>query len=732
MASTTHSFRRRMPRPHRLATAMLATFATLGTAQAQTADPPAQRITVTGTRGLQPVGVAGFGDAPLSQLPLSATVITRSQLADAGIASLADITRLDADITDAYNAPGYIHQLAVRGFTLDNRSNVRRDGLPINAETAIGQANKQALELLKGTSGLQAGISAPAGLLNLVVKRPSGRVREASLAWVQPGTLEAALDLGDRVGGPDGLGWRLNAAGARLDPQTRDSRGSRHLLAAAFDGRVGGFWLEAEIETSRQSQPSTPGFSLRGSTLPDPAATDPRLNLNNQAWTLPVVFAGTTGSIRASRDVGSDTQLTVHLMRQSLRTEDRIAFPYGCSAENAFDRYCSDGGFDLYDFRSENERRTTDAGLLQLQSRLQWGGLEHRLGAGVLASRHSARFERQAFNFVGSGTADGRARVPADPALTDENTDRDERSTEWFIQDQVTLAAGTVLWAGARHTVTERRTVRTDGSRPTDIRQHFTTPWLALSHTLTASPGQTTLLYLSTGQGVESEVAPNRARYVNAGQALPALKSRQIEAGLKHRRDTWEARIALFDIRRPVWEDVLASTGRLGSDGCSNADPCLRRADGEARHRGIEAETGWQQGPLSLRVSAMRLWARRDGSSTPSLNGLRPNNVPDRSLKAQAAWNLAAVPGLSLLGFVTHEGRRSVLPDNSIRTPGWTRLDIGLRWAGTWQAHRWVLRASVDNATDRRAWQETPYQFGHAYLYPLQPRTVKASVETRF
>ncbi len=153
--------------------------------------------------------------------PFSATVIDQQALQDAGISSLGDITRLDASFTDAYNAPGYWNQVAVRGYTLDNRFNYRRDGLPINAETVIGQANKQSLEVLKGTSGLQAGTSAPGGLLNLVVKRPRVGVREASLAWTQDGTVEAALDVGDRTGA--GIGWR----------STSTARGSTRRPAAA-------------------------------------------------------------------------------------------------------------------------------------------------------------------------------------------------------------------------------------------------------------------------------------------------------------------------------------------------------------------------------------------------------------------------------------------------------------------------------------------------------------------
>ena len=744
------------PRLRHTARACLGLMAALGSgvAAAQAAAPesqPATRITITGSRAQQSAGVAGFGDVPLAQLPLSATVITRSQLADAGIAALSDITRLDADITDAYNAPGYINQLAVRGFTLDNRFNFRRDGLPINAETVIAQANKQALELIKGTSGLQAGTSAPGGLLNLVVKRPAGRVREAGLSWVQPGTLEATLDIGDRVGGPDGLGWRLNAAGARLDPHTRLSRGERSLLAVALDAQAGPVWAEAEVEASRQSQPSTPGFSLLGDRLPDARRIDPRINLNNQAWSLPVVFNGLTASLRLTAALGPETRLTAHLMRQQLRTDDRIAFPYSCSAENRFDRYCSDGSMDFYDYRSEAERRDSDALNLSVQTRQRWLGLEHRVGGGVLLSRHEARFQGVAFNWVGVGGIDGLGVVPADPTLTDENTNRDERSAEWHLQDAIQLGARSTLWLGARHTRLQRDSVRTDGSRPTDYRQSFTTPWLAFSHQLQGPPGAraaaastnatdtgapasgSTLLYASWGEGVESEVTPNRQRYANPGEALPALKSRQAEIGIKHRQGDWDARIALFDIRRPVWGDIKTATNTLAQDDCSDTDPCLRRADGSARHRGLEAEAEWRLSrSVSLRGSAMWLKARREGSIAANINGLQPSNVPERSLKAQAAWNLPQWPGLTLLAFLSHEGQRQVLPDNSIATPGWTRLDLAARWAGTLGGQRWVMRLALDNATDRRAWQEAPFQFGHAYLYPLAPRTWKASAEVRF
>ena len=102
--------------------------------------------------------------------------------------------------------------------------------------------------------------------------------------------------------------------------------------------------------------------------------------------------------------------------------------------------------------------------------------------------------------------------------------------------------------------------------------------------------------------------------------------------------------------------------------------------------------------------------------------------MPARSVKLQAAYNVAAVPGLAVVGFVTHEGRRMVLPDNAVATPGWTRIDLGARWTQRRDGQTLVWRLGVDNVADRRAWQEAPYQFGHAYLYPLAPRTLHASL----
>jgi iron complex outermembrane receptor protein len=717
-----HFFFRRSPLAAAAWLACAHAFAQTSAPAASPAQTQLDPVVVSG-RASPVASVGGWGDIPLARTPIQASVFSAEQIQDAGARRLADLISYDAAVSDAYNAEGYWDYLTVRGFVLDNRFNFRRDGLPISGETSIPLDNKARIEVLKGTSGMQAGTSAPGGLVNYVVERPTeAPVRSASIEWREDNSVTGTLDLGQRFGAGNAFGVRLNAAAAHLDPQVRDAEGERAMLALAGDWRFSSdTLLEAELETSRRSQPSVPGFSMLGNTVPTPG--DPRINLNNQPWSQPNVFDGTTASLRWQQRLSTDWRFVAHAATQQLETDDRIAFPFGCFSPDPApdgtyypDRYCPDGTFDLYDYRSDNERRRTDAIDLGLRGRVVTGAVEHTLSVGVLQSKVRNRFQRQAYNYTGTGNVDGTLVTPAAPELTDENTNRDEKSTEFYLNDALKLSPSTTAWLGARHTRLKRQSVRTDGSRPTDYTQSFTTPFVALSWSI----AEQQMVYASWGRGVESEVVTNRPRYTNAGEALPALTSRQAEIGWKGATESTEWGIAAFDIERPLYADIGA---------CDDDATCTREADGTQRHRGIEASAAWHAGPWTLRGGTQWLHARREGSRTAALNGTEPTNVPARTLKLQAGYAVATLPGLGLLGGLVYESERRVLPDNSARIPGWTRLDLAARYAMRAGGTTLVWRLGVDNVADRRAWRESPYQFSHAYLFPLAPRTWRLSLQ---
>ena len=693
-------------------------------AQAQT-DATLGTVTVKPATAASQPGVAALSDEPAERTPVSTQVITGQQLVDVGARRLSDALQFDASASDAYNAIGYWDYVTLRGFVIDQNQNYRRDGLPISAETSIGLENKESIELLKGTSGMQAGTSAPGGLVNYTVKRPTEKdLRTVRLETGSHGGGLAHVDLGGRFGTDRVFGYRLNVATEAIRNHVTSADGQRSLFALAMDWRLKpGSLLEVELEQSKRSQPGVPGLSLVGNQLPAP---NPYTNINSQPWSQPGVMKGLTGSVRYEQALGSDWRWSAHASNQHLKTNDFLAYPYGCydaASGNYFaDRYCPNGDFDLYDYRSLAETRQVQALQLQAKGTATWGGVPHQLTVGVLKQHQTDNGQAQADNnaAVGTGNIHTLPTLPADATFADPYTNRNDRSTEWFAHDRVAWTSTVSTWMGLRHSQLNRHSVRTDGSRATAYQQNFTTPWLALAWQATPD----TLAYASLGQGVESFVAPGRSRYTNAGQALSPLKSRQWELGVKQLTANGQVGAALFQITRPRAGDAGA---------CDVAGSCTFQMDGDDQHRGLELTAQQKLGGLTLDASTTFLHAQRRASTiNPSLNGQRPTNVPKLVLRAGASYAVTAVPGLSVQARVSHEGSRTVVPDGSVTLPSWTTLDASLAYRTSLSGKPATWRLGVSNLTDKRYFKESPYQYSHVYLFPGAPRTWRIGLEAGF
>jgi iron complex outermembrane receptor protein len=326
----------------------------------------------------------------------------------------------------------------------------------------------------------------------------------------------------------------------------------------------------------------------------------------------------------------------------------------------------------------------------------------------------------QVYDIAGTGNASGAVQVTTTATVNDQNTHRDERSSELYLRDAIRLAPQWQAWLGLRHTRLQRESVRTDGSRASDYSDSFTTPWLALSHEWAPQH----IVFASWGRGAESDVAPNRTYVVNRGEAVLA-RSRQWEIGANgsQRQRNWS--LTYFDIQR-------AQTANLGA-ACSSSTPdsCTFTFDGLAHHRGLEGELSQQLGPLRLEGSALLLRARREGSANPAVNGQRPPNVPEYTAKAGASYTVASLPGLTLGAAAVHEGGRTLLPtDGQLRIPAWTRLDANAQWQQPLaDQRRLTWSAGITNLANRRAWREAPYQFEHIYLFPLPERSLRLGLQ---
>ncbi|PUE10153.1 TonB-dependent siderophore receptor [Limnohabitans sp. T6-20] len=710
--------RRSEPRLVRRATHVASVWALLamGSAHAQ----GLTEITITDTA---PSQVSGFGDVPLSKAPFSAVTIDQHTLQDIGAQRVSDALRLDASVADSYNSPAYWDMLSVRGYTLDNRYNYRREGLPISAETMISMDNKERIELFKGTSGIQAGTSAPGGLVNYVVKRPPSAkdetIRSVSASYGSGKSSSIGLDLGGRFGQDQTLGYRFNAAYEDLDPYIQNTEGHRRLLALAMDWRITpDSKLEWEIERSERQQFGVNGYSLMGDALPAPV--DGTRNITRQAWSVPGVFNGTTGSIRFKQNLEGGWLWTTQYGGQRLRTDDRLSFAFGCGGANC-DRYYADGGFDLYDWRSDKEQRTADALQSSLAGHVTIGQMVHNMGISISRQRQLLRSPDVQTNiYMGTGNVYDSAVIPGYADYSDSGTNASEYTTELALNDRIEVNAQTTLWLGLRHSRLNRNSAKSDGTQAIHDERSFNTPWIAGSYQLT--PHET--LYASYGEGIETEVAPNKSKYINSGQALPALRSQQFELGIKSQTRTTRWQVSVFDITRPQSTDF---------GDCVAANSCKRLIDGEARHRGLELSAGMTRAAWSWDVGAAWLDAKRQSAEvTPDVNGQRALNVPKYTLRGLVHYRFADVPGLRTSLRLSHEGARRVTADGSINLPSWTTLDFAAHYDTRISGTRTQWTLAIDNLADHHYWREAPKQFGHYYLYPGAPRTFRMGVKASF
>jgi len=711
-------------------TSLALALAACSTAFAQTGLTALPRVVVESAAPpaeLRRLGIDSLSSAPLSETPLSAGVIDAEQLRSRGVQSLSQAIREEPSAADAYNTIGYVESLVVRGFRLDNLLNYRRDGLPVSNHTPAALENLEAIEIVKGVAGVLGGSGSPGGLVNYRLKRPTDAPLRMLLAEIsERGTVLAQGDFGGRFGSGGAFGYRINAAASERRPYPEDADGRRGFVSGYFDWRVNeGTTLVVEFDYQALRQVSVPGYGLLDTngdgvadTLPPPIS--PRLNLNAQPWSLPFESKAAAGSLRWLQQLSGDWRFELQGGGQSIRTDDRVAFPDGCSSGPAYvyPGLCGNYDVDIYDFRSEDEKRRTGTLDALLAGTAVTGAVTHELRFGARRTRYTERFPPgQAFNYVGTTNVFAPVVLPADPTARTLNTQSDLTSSELSASDVLRAGPGS-LWLGARWVRLDRASVRSDGTEAVSFDQDFVTPWVGLGW----QPWTGGFGYVSYGRGVEIESVPNRPdQFVNFGAALPALQSEQVELGFKQVwADGHALTLALFSIDKPYGDDVPQPDGRV-----------LRLAGAkESRHRGLEA-SGRLIANRWLRLEGRAAWidARTIKAVDPAEVGKRTTNVAPFAASVGAAWTAPFAPGFELTNYLNYGGRKPVTADNSVELPSYWQWDIAATYRWLWSGTRMTLAAGVDNVTDRGYWREAPSQYwGGIYLIAAQPRLARLSI----
>ncbi|MEO7699439.1 MAG: TonB-dependent receptor plug domain-containing protein [Opitutus sp.] len=133
---------------------------------------------------------AGLGFAvQLEKLPIPINILTPQFLKDVGSFKLEDSIRYTSGVA-VYGRNAGTESFVIRGFSTGN---VLRDGELFNVPTDTSTIER--VEIIKGPAAIIYGVTDPAGLVNIVTKKPSFKPRtEVSAYWDEYGTVRGTID----------------------------------------------------------------------------------------------------------------------------------------------------------------------------------------------------------------------------------------------------------------------------------------------------------------------------------------------------------------------------------------------------------------------------------------------------------------------------------------------------------------------------------------------------------
>ncbi|WP_323114802.1 TonB-dependent siderophore receptor [Pseudomonas guariconensis] len=657
--------------------------------------------------------VGGLQPGPLLDTPASVSVFGRQLLDDRQVRTLSEVLQSDASVGESYAPVGYYENFSVRGFELNAAISYRINGQTIAGEQNVALENKQQVELLKGLSGLQSGVSAPGGLINYVTKRPED-VRSVSVSTNEQGERYLATDLGGWFGSERQFGLRANLAHEDIRSYVDHADGKRDFASLAFDWQINpDATLQLDAEYQHREQLSVPGYQLLGGTEV-PHGVDPDDHLAYQRWAKPVQNDSLNLGGRFEYRFSDAWSGTLSASRSKVVIDDYSAFAWG-SGTDAF--FGNNGDYEMYDFRSPDDTRRIDEAQAMLNGHFDALGVMHELTVGSSAQRRTLDQRPSYMEWIGTGNiyTGAPAKDPSDKPIGSSERRLDSRQYGLFISDKITFNEQWQTIIGAREVRLDEKTWNENGDAGRHTQQYQLLPNAALIY----KPQPDTTLYASYSKGLSAGgTAPWFAR--NATEILAPTLSHQTELGIKHDWQGMSFSAALFQIRQAY------QYARPDSSGFTYVQ------QGQQKNTGLEVgASGWVTSRLQIQASAAAIHARVQNSGTDAYEGHQAINVPRLRAALQADYSLP-VPGLALLGGARYSASKYASQAGNVEVGGYTVFDLGSRYRTRIGGYDTVLRLTVDNVFDKRYWRDVGNYLGDNYLFQGAPRTARLSASVSF
>lgn len=566
----------------------------------------------------------------------------------------------------------------VRGFSPVAAGNVRIEGVYLDRQAPVAMRLVEGSTIRVGLTAQGYPFPAPTGIvdyrLRKVGDRPLVSVVAGSFAYGAPSIeVDAQLPI---------AGKRLGVA-----------FGASYTHEEYYDGADAGYFRAAIVPRWRPSdnveiipfwsttigrdEEIAPTIVSGGAFVPPEA---PRRHYFGQEWAAKDSRSTNAGVVAKAR-IGTNWAIAGGVFRSIFVNEENFA--------QNFTGTTQDGRTRAQVIADPGQRYASTSGELRVSRSFTEGPRLHTLHASVRARQLDSRYggasapidlgERRLGEYV-------PAPRPASYAFGERTHDRVRQTTLGVAYEGRWKDVGELSLGIQRADYS--KTIDLPGDLPSTRAEDR--PWL-FNASAAAYLTEDIAFYAGYTRGLEeSGLAPNSA--ANRNEALPAIRTRQADAGI---RWTISPRMKLvagvFDVRKPYFNTDEANVYTIL---------------GDVRHRGVELSlSGNPVDNLSVVAGAVLMQPRVTGEAVElGRVGRRPLGQSATILRGNADYRLPFLPGVSLDLAVSWYGERPASRDNLVSVDPYALIDLGARYRFKLGKSPATFRVQMQNVADTFAW----------------------------
>ncbi|MCH7340199.1 TonB-dependent siderophore receptor [Acinetobacter higginsii] len=673
------------------------------------------------------VNLSGFTQQQLAEIPASISTVTAARIADQHAKTLTDIIKNDAAAGDGYAPIGYYPNIVMRGFALNLGSSYLLNGNLLRGEQNVALENKEQVEILKGISAIQSGMSTPAGLVNYVTKRPK-EIRSITVETDSHGGNRVAADLGGLLGVDQQFGYRVNLAKEEIHPYVEHVNGQRWFGSVALDWKISDrSKLEFDLESQRQRQRSVPGYQLLdGKTVPTDVEWD-RL-LGHQSWSKPVTNESLNAGLKYTYQINNNWATNLSASQSRVVVDDYSSFAWGCYTDvcqtkgSTFDE---NGNYDIYDYINPDDSYLTNQFKAGLNGTFNTGAWQHKLSLELSHSyKRHAQYDAifRDPELTGNIYNDPEAYTPSEKALGNHYTSLKSQQTALNLLDQIDFNHEWSVIAGGKLLHLNEDAYDAEGHKIRDTNFNRFLPQFALMY----QPWELTHVYASYAKGLSDGTQapayaignPDKGIEGNAYATLAPLHSTQYEIGIKQQWKNLLFTAAVFDLKQ--------------DNQYTNSDNYYL-TDGKRHNLGLELGAQGRLGQSLDITSTLALTrSRLKDIQVNEYQGHQTQNTPAVRFASYLSYQLPQVDGLRLLGGMQYSSSKYAEKTGTVKVSGYTVFNVGTAYNFRANGYDNTLRLNVDNLFNKKYWRDVGNFAGDDYLFLGAPRTAQLSWSVNF